>query len=415
MASLRTCLLLFLSAATLASGGCREHTPPAAAAPEARPVRLVPIQVQPAPRTVEITGTLYGQEEVTIAAEVPGRITEIRADLGDTVAHASLLAQVDPTDYQLAVNEQQANLQAALAKLGLTETPTESLNVDQLPSVSRALAQAANARSRLDRASRLFDRTPPLLSEQDYADIQTQYEVADTSAAVERLNARAQLADVRVQAAALALSEQRLADTQILAPRELPLTYRVAARLVSVGEVVVAGQPLFRLVAADRIKFRGLAPERFAGQITPDAPADLMLDAFPEPFAAHVARIAPAVDIATRSFEVEIAAANPDGRLKPGSFARARILSSTDPAVRFVPAAAVVQFAGVQRIFSVTDGKIVEHRVTLGPIRDGLREIITPDQLPSRVIADARALSAGLPVVVMTDEASPAPDSPPTP
>ncbi len=379
---------------------CQKKAAHSSVQAEPQTVTLVPVEVRDVDRYVEVTGTLYGEEEVTIAAEVPGRVVAIHADLGDAVASGTPLAQIDRTDYELAVQERRAAWLASLAKLGLTEFPSGEVDLATLPSVARAEAEASNARARLERARQLHERTPPLISDQDYADIQTQYDVAFTGTAVERLSAQSLLAEARVQASGLRIAEQRLADTTAAAPRERQLTYRVAARRVSVGEVVAEGQPLFRLVASDRVKFRGLAPERYTGQVLVGARVMLFTESSPEPFVAQVARVSPAVDIATRSFEVEVEAENRDSRMKPGGFVRARIVVGSKAGARFVPASAVVQFAGVQRVFSVKDGKAVEHRVTLGAADNGRREVL--DGLPDvgSVVDQPRAMTAGTPVVV---------------
>jgi RND family efflux transporter MFP subunit len=384
-------------ALTLASGcSKRDAEPPKKEDAALREVRMVPVVNRPLDRFVEVTGTLFGEEDVTVAAEVPGRIVQISSDLGDQVAHGVTLAVIDPTDYELAVEEQRAALLAALAKIGLGELPEGNIDLSVLPLVSRAIAQESNAKARLDRARRLYERTPPLISEQDFADIQTQHEVAHTVVEGERLTAQSLLADARVRASALRQAEQRLRDTRVIAPTEMPLSYRVAARSVSVGEIVAQGQPMFRLVASDRVKFRGLVPERFARDIKPGAAASISIDGFPDPFDAAVSRIAPAVDIATRSFGIEIEAANPQGALKPGSFARARILSGTDPAARLVPESATVQFAGVQRAFSVREGKVVEHRVRLGRADAGLVEVLDlPAGIDAVIDRPARGIGQG--------------------
>lgn len=398
----RATTALLCVAAIISLAGCGQATPTAITPqqPETKTVKMVGIETRSADRYVEITGTLYGEEEVTIAAKVPGRVVAIEADLGDIVPHGQALVQIDPVDYQLAVNEQEAALSAALAKVGLEALPDGEVDLAALPVVARAMAEESNARARLDRARKLYERQPPLISEQDFADIRTQHEVATTSAAVERLNAGSLIADARVRASALRAAQQRLGDSRVVAPVEKPLIYRIAARRVSVGEMVASGQPLFRLVASDRVKFRGMAPERFAGQLVVGAPAKLTIDGFDEPFEAAITRVAPAVDVASRTFEIEIGAANPEGRLKPGSFVRANVLTKTETNAKFVPESAVMQFAGVQRVFSVKDGKAVEHRVDLGPLREGWRELLEQLEGVEQVIDKPRGMRAGLPVTL---------------
>lgn len=369
-------------------------------------VTLVPVELRPVDRVIEITGTLFGQEEATIAAQVPGRVIEVLADLGDELSPGELLARIDPTDDQIAVDQRRAELQTALARLGLDAMPDDgaAVDIDALPVVARARAQADNAAARLARARLLFERTPPLISEQEFADIRAQAEVASTGVGVERLAARSLVADVRVRAAALRQAERRLGQTRVSAPVEAAVTYRVAQRNVSVGEVVADGRAMFRLVASDRVKFRGQVPERFAREVIAGAEARLRVTGFDEPFAAKVTRVSPAVDVQTRSFEVEIEAANPGGVLKPGGFALAQVRTAEAMAGRaqgrFVPESAVLSFAGVQRVLSVQGGKVIEHRVKLGPTVQGRREVLEGLPEVPGVIDRPRGLSPGAAVRV---------------
>ena len=388
-------------------GGCKKKAEVAGkAAPVERVVRMVPVTVRPVDRYIEVTGTVFGEEDVTVAAEVGGRVVSIAADLGDVVGPGGALAQIDPVDSRLAVEEERAAFVGALAKIGLERLPEGELDVSKLPTVARAEAQEANARAKLERARKLYEQKPPLISEQDFADIETQLEVAATGASVERLNARALVADARTRESALRRAEQTLADTAVVAPVSVAaksgtdgagreLRYRVAARRVSVGETVGVGQAMFRLVASDRVKFRGQVPERFAASVRVGAKVFLAVDAFATPFEAVVARVSPAVDAATRAFEVEVEAANGEGKLKPGSFAVAKILGETQAGARFVPEGAVTEFAGVQRVFSVKEGKAVEHRVRVGKTAGGMVEVLEGLDGVETVIERAAGLAAG--------------------
>jgi len=337
---------------------------------------------------------------------VEGRVVEILADLGDQVPHGGILAKIDTTEYALAVDESKSSLLAGLARLGLEELPDGEVDLERLPVVARALAQENNAKARLERARRLFERAaplPPLISEQDYADILTQYEVAKSEVASERLNAKSLLADARVRASSLRQAEQRLRYTTVIAPAEKPLTYRVASRQVSIGEMVSARQAMFRLVASDRIKFRGQVPERFAGSVKVGAKALLTIEGFEDPFVATVKRVSPAVDIATRSFGIEVEADNSTGTLKPGSFATAKVLNKVDQEVQFVSANSVLHFAGVQRVFSVKNGVVEEHRIRLGDKLGEMVEILDlPDEVTRVIDQPARGISAGAAVHIKT-------------
>jgi multidrug efflux pump subunit AcrA (membrane-fusion protein) len=377
------------------AAGCDEKR--ASAKPERSPepvsVQVVTSRVGPVQREVRVTGTLFGDEEATVSAKVPGRVTQIFKDVGDRAERDEPLAQIDPTDYELAAAQKQMAVQAALAKLGLSEIPPESFALDKIPTVERARLQAANAEAKYNRGKQLHDQTPPLISDQDFADLKTAFDVAKSNSDVELLTAKSLVAEARARKSDAALEQQKLRDATVRAPAgALPTTapaaearqgvaaekYAVATRLVSVGEYVREGTPLFRLVADDPIKFRPQVPEKFIGQVKVGQKVRVTVAAYPEEsFDGTVARISPQVDVASRSFPVEIVIPNHDGRLQPGSFATAAILTRVDPQVTLVPSEALVSFAGVSKVFSIADGKAVEHKIEMGQELGDAIEIVS--------------------------------------
>jgi RND family efflux transporter MFP subunit len=392
--------------APLMPAGCGPSQTPAQGPPaQAAPVKvsLGPVQRQPLPETVEVSGTLFADEDVVVSAKQPGRIISIHVDVGDAAAPGQTLAQIDPRDYELALQERQAALDAALAEIGLQELPSESFDESTLPAVIKAKAEAANAEARYQRAKRLSEQTPPLIAEQDFADIRTQWEVAASQSDVELLSARASLAAARAEAATVATARQRLADTTVTAPLfpdRADLSLQVAERLVSVGEYVQAGVPMFRLVAPNLIKFRAAAPERFATRIREGQQVQLVdADADDAP-RGIVARISPVINPANRTFMVEIHVENSDGLLKAGGYANGRIVVGVRENALLVPSRAVVTFAGVHRVFTVADGKAVEHRVQLGNTHGDTIEIIGDVPADQVIVSGLAAVNAGRPVEV---------------
>jgi HlyD family secretion protein len=84
------------------------------------------------------------------------------------------------------------------------------------------------------------------------------------------------------------------------------------------------------------------------------------------------------VDPQTNLLIVRIAVANPGGRLKPGSFAMARIVVHSDSTGVVIPKQAVISRDGRNVVFSVsTDGTAHQRTVTLGPEQDGFVEALS--------------------------------------
>jgi len=365
-------------------------------------------------------GSLYGKDEVTITPKVEGRILKIHHDVGDVVRPGELLLELDPTDYQLAVAEARRALELELSKLGLKELPRGRYDVAALPSVIRAAALERNSVSRRDRLLRLSGGGASSAEDRDQA--QTDYEVAHANHQQALLDAEATLATARHRQATLDTALQRLRDTRVIVPlcgdaglsgarrrstMEAPgvaqatnmeqaslsnpatqlsilgvpatdIEYVVSQRPASPGEIVYAmpalpgaTTPLFKLVMERSLKLQATVPERHKGEVRVGQVAELAVEAYPgQKFAGRVARINPAVDRASRTFQVEILVPNEDHRLSAGSFAKVAILTRIDPAAPTVPEEALVRFAGVTKLFVVRAGEAHEIQVRPGAVLD---------------------------------------------
>jgi RND family efflux transporter MFP subunit len=371
-------------------------------------VTAEPVSFRPVQRYVGVVGTLYGYEETALGAEVGGRVLRISHDVADRVRPGEVLLEIDPTDYQLAVRQAQKELHVELAKLGLSELPTARTDVTRIPTVIQARLRRDNAETRLARTRKLVAQKAA--SEEELTERTSEHRVAQAEYDNQILLAKAGIAAILVKQEALAIAEQRLKDTLVRAPApseaipgaEESVEYAVTSRSVAEGEYVMEGTELFKLVIEHPLKFRGRVPERRIGEVRVGQKAKLFASAYPDPFDGEVSRINPAVDPATRAFEVELLVPNKEGRLKPGGFAKTGILTTLDSQAPTVPLEALVHFAGVSKIFLVEDGRAKEVQVTLGMQETDWVEIATPD-LPSGaqvVTSGQTAIADGTPVSV---------------
>jgi multidrug efflux pump subunit AcrA (membrane-fusion protein) len=406
-----------VAGASLLAAGCgRDEAASKETAPETAVAVTHPVE-RDLPRSIRVTGTLYGDEEATIAAKVAGRIVEVVKDLGDAATAGEALIVVDPTDYELARTERQLALSEALARLGLAELPEAPLDVGSLPSVEAARLRAENARAKYERARGLVKSQPPLISDQEFADVRTAYEVAQSELKVERLMAESTLAEARTLEAQVRIADQRVRDTihrapetgaggtpegigEVTPPPAADHVYEVAERLVAVGDFVQVGVPLVRLVDADPLKLRVLVPERLLGRVVKEQTVRIFTEAHQSEFRGYVSRVSPAVDTRTRAFVVEVLVPNPERLFKPGSFATAEIEVGQERAL-LIPATAVVTFAGVHKVALVQAEKIAERQIEIGDRAGDMVEVksgLTLDDV--LVIAPAAGLATGTRVQV---------------
>jgi len=394
--------LALLGAALLAVSvaGCGKDSTPARAggggkAPEPHPVRVVAAVVGPFPRTVTVTGTLAADEEVIAGFKVAGRVGEIAVDLGSPVRKGQVLARLDPTDFRLRVEQAEAALRQVRAGLGLPrDGSVERVDPEKTALVREARAVLEEARLSRDRTARLSEKNLIARSEVDAS--QSRLLVAESryQAALEEIRNRQELLSER--SSGLALARQQFSDTVLSAP----IDGAVRERRASVGEFLAAGAPVFALVRVHPLRLRVAVPEREAASIRVGQSVRVLLEGDPAAHAGRVARLSPSIQEQNRTLTVEAEVANREGKLRPGSFARAEIVVEADRTAVMVPAPAVVTFAGLEKVFVVKDGKAVEKRIRTGRRSGDRVEILEGVAAGEPVVADPGNLVGGTPVTV---------------
>ncbi len=369
-------------------------------------VTIAPVKTREVQRTVEAVGTLYGFEEVTISAKVEGRVKKLNHDVSDRVKPGELLIEIDPTDYELSVNQSEKSLQVETAKMGVLDPPASGIDVTQLPAVKQAAIKMENAKARLERAQ----AAGAAVTKEDLMDRQTEVRVTEAEYQNQILQVKAIWATVLMKKEALAMSRQQLKDTQIFAATPLSsiplvsdsISYVITHRPVAEGTFVRVGTELCRLAIDQTLKLRLPVPERYGNDVKLGQRTMLYTASHSQPFEGKVTRINPAIEPATRTFEVEVQVPNSQRKLHPGGFAKAYIETSKDPNAQVVPISALVTFAGITKIYIVEDGKAKAITVTLGVQTADWVEILTP-QLPvnAQVITSGQsALADGSPVAI---------------
>jgi len=385
-------LLVLTSVLTIYVAGCHGTKSESAKAESvavetvdaAVPVSISSVEVREVQRRVSVVGTLHGFERITITPKVEGRIQAIHFDVGDRVAPGTSLLELDPTDYQLAVEEAQRSLNQELSRLDLKQLPPDNFDLEQLPSVESARLLLKNAQQKFERQKTLLDQNAG--SSQAYEQAETDLKVADAALRQARINAQATLAAVKHRESLLNQALQKLSETQVKSPtlgnvlRSSALEeFVVAKRMASVGEMVRAfpSTPVFELVLDDVLKLHVMVPERYMSQVQMGLDVEVRVEAYPhEVFKGKVARISPIVDPQSRSFDVEAHVLNPDHRLRHGGFAKADVVVGTADNAITVPLEAVTRFAGVSKVFTVRDETAHEVEIAIGMQGPGWVEVL---------------------------------------
>ncbi len=383
-----------LIAASLLLAACGGGDSKAAArtAPAPRAVSLVKVEPAQLPRQVQVHGTLLALDELVLGFQVTGRLVELRVDLGDDVGAGDLLAALDRRDFELERATAAAQLEQARAQLGLQSVEGQELDIGTVAAVREAEAVLDDARLQRDRTLELVQKQLRSPAELDAAN--AAFAVAQSRVQRARDQARTWLAELEVRRQQLAIADKRRQDAEIHAP----WAGRVASRHAAVGQYLSAGTPVLTLLRTNPLRLRLEVPERQANEIRLGLTVNFTVDGLSGSFAGKVTRLGSQIDRVNRTLLVEAAVANDDGKLLPGAFCRAEVVIAANEPALVVPQSAVVSFAGVDRVFTVTDGKAVEHLVTLGRRLDDRIEIVAGIGADAAVIRAPADLTRGAPV-----------------
>ncbi|WP_454710928.1 HlyD family secretion protein [Cupriavidus nantongensis] len=220
---------------------------------------------------------------VPVAAEVSGRVTRVLVRNNQDVAAGTVLFEVDPQHYKIAVERARADLESTRRQVGAGTAGIESAQA----SLRAARANELKARQDSERLERLYREDPGTISlrrlEVARASLeQAVSQVAAARAEVQRAReqqggSEEENAKLRSAATALEKAELDLANTRVRAR---------AAGLVTdlrtdVGQFAAAGNPVMTLIAIHDVWVSAEMTENNLGRVEPGTPVAIVLDALP--------------------------------------------------------------------------------------------------------------------------------------
>ena len=326
-------ILLGLLAGLLACAGCSPPKEEATAEVQPRPVKIVVIESRDLPVVVRAVGRLVPNREVVLSSQVSGIVQDYGRDTGDAVAVDQTVVTLDPTDYQLALNEARANLLAVKARF-------------------------AAARNSYQRAEQLLPQK--VVTPEVYDKIEAEYKAAQAAVS---------------QAATMVDINQRRLDKTVL---KAPFDGLVAQRLVEIGQNINIGDPVMAIADMAPMRVKIFLNEQDYVYLDKDDAVRVRVEAYPDAaFDGRVDKIGVKADSRTNTFEVEILVANPDLLLKAGLTATVSITVDEIQGAILIPQDSVLFRESRKEVFVVTgDDRAAAREVTLGRVDGSAVRII---------------------------------------
>lgn len=232
-----------------------------------------------------LPGTLRGFVESPIYARATGYLLHWYVDIGAHVKQGQLLADLDTPEIDQELAQAVAQRQQATASLTLAKTS-------------------------LDRWVQLRQRDA--VSQQELDDRQGTYnqDVANLAAAEANVKRLQQLESFK----------------RIVAPFEGVITQRN----VDIGDLIDAGsgnsRALFALAQSNPLRINIPLPQAYSQNVTVGMPVDVAQAELPgQSFRGTITHISGAIDVPTRSLQVEVTLPNPEGKLRPGAYVQVSV------------------------------------------------------------------------------------------
>lgn len=286
-----------------------------------RPMKVHARQADTGPLVREAfgVGTLESSEQVLLAFDVGGRITELLADQGERVNEGQVLARLDAGELEKTLAAARANL----ALLGATRRRLEA-------EAARAAAVLKYARAEARRIRELYEAGSVSRSENDRARRELDTAIADEARARAALEENTQA--IAVAGAEAGSLEEKLRKSALVAPMDALVVRREVER----GDVVMADQSAFTLVSTNEMWVRTWIDEGYLGELAAGQRARIeWISGQTGCNAGKVKRIGREVDRETHELLVDIVLDSVCAQFAVGQRARAWIeLARKESAVR---------------------------------------------------------------------------------
>lgn len=322
-------------------------------------------------------GDIAPHYQVTIYSKVQGWLDAVHVREGDLVKVGQEIATLDKREAEAAVAHAQASLDASIARLeNVRATASETIQSQ----IQHAKANMELARVDLERNQSLREKN--LIAQQKLDEVRMRHDVAKAAYDLAMHHFRKKTwendialaqAQVNQARATLALQKALLGNLIILAP----MNGGVTKRFVDPGTMVKDTTPILQIMDLHEMRMMVNVIEREFIHLRKGQAVKITLSGFPDRvFSGTIEIITPALNLQSRTAEIQIAIPNPDLVLKPGMFGRAEIVLRSEPQAVLAPVQSVLTEMNQDYVFVLQENKVSRRAVRKGVVRDTDVEIL---------------------------------------
>jgi multidrug efflux pump subunit AcrA (membrane-fusion protein) len=374
-------LVLTVAVAAGCTAGGKQGAEPAAAQEQAiKSVKVQKISKQKIGDPLEQVADVVAATQLDVIAKAGGEVRELVKKRGEQVAAGDVIVRLDPTDMQIQREKAALQLQSSQQALtkgrkdftdGKTEMANSVKKMEQaLLDVTKTYNKAKNdydqgliTKQQLEQAETAWKNQTmdlDLLKQK-----QKTLETSDTLSALE----------TQVQSASLSIKEleRSIANLEVKAPvagilTELPLV---------VGATIQPGTKVGHVQQLDPIRIKAQLTESSAKLVRGKQELIYYVPGSTERPTAKISYLSDTMDAQSKSYELELEVANPNGALKPGSKVQVQLTLEQEQIVLNIPTLSVVREGGDSFVFVLVGDTVEKRKVELGRLSELNQEVIS--------------------------------------
>ncbi|WP_412177997.1 efflux RND transporter periplasmic adaptor subunit [Paenibacillus terrae] len=434
-------ILLFTSACS--STGSSDHE---AAKQQNQKVEAMVVKKEPLSASFDLSGTLQPYEDTSVSFELSGLIRDTVVNVGDSVSQGQILTKLDPSSYQLQLEqanttilEAQAGIKNATAAISSADASIQSADAQKAAAqagvnkvnkgareqekaqvrtkVLRAQSALTKVQATAERTKLLYDQGAATKNDNENAQLaltNATKDLEDAQEALSLIQEGATLEDRQSAASslqqaqagkesAIAAKEQAVASKDnsaaayqqaVIAKKQAelalsktalkaPISGVILEKKATVGQLASAGQPVYRIAQINRLKVLLPVPDHEITNWKQGQTVQLQL--YDENREGTVSKIYPATNTNTGSINVEVIVPNTQHDWAPGQVVKAgRQLTQSEQIL--LPAKAVINNGTDTFVYKVVNNKAVKTVVNVGQMSNNKLEITKGLNVGDRIV-----------------------------
>ncbi len=363
--------------------------------------------------TAATSGTIDALVDAVLTAEMMGTIEAMNYDEGEKVEEGAVILSLKRNEFEANLHLAEANLKAGDARLAQAKAAADVFKVVSDAEVAQAKTRLKNTEDSLKRVNELHAQG--VVSETAQEDSEVVYQLAVEShnaALASRDEYQVRLEEIKIAEAnvkqleaAVEVAQAQLDKTELRAP----LSGVLGERYVDLGQSVVVGSPLFRLIDTSTMKVEASIDEVDSSGLRVGQKVRVELDAYPlQSFAGKLVYISSVISMLkemNRTVMVKVEMTEAQELCKVGMSTDVTVILDERDDVLYVPTDAVIDRADGNYVYVVNGHKAVLRRIELGLTNWDTSEVVegVDESDPIITSLDVRDLVNGARVEVVDE------------